>query len=68
MVAQKVGGEVGATLTRIADSSYTSGMALALLVGTFFTIAGVLVAAAFLPSGPQHPAPEAEEREPASVG
>lgn len=68
VVAQKVGGEVGATLTRIADSSYTSGMALALLVGTFFTIAGVLVAAAFLPSGPQHPAPEAEEREPASVG
>ncbi len=49
-VAARAGGHLGDELSHVAKLAFTSGMDLSLIVGACATLAGVLVAALFLPT------------------
>ena len=48
-VAERIGGDAGATLSRIAESAYTSAMGTTMLVAAGVAMAGALVALLVLP-------------------
>ena len=48
-MAERIGGDAGATLSRIAESAYTSAMGTTMLVAAGVAMAGALVALLVLP-------------------